>query len=135
MHEPVTGGQILINGDLWKKLTPDLQEIMKVATTYATVQRNFILNRETAHACQELIAEGVTLHRTPDDVLLNFLEQWEKIQAEYAAKDPFYAKVIESQKKYAEVVVPFKMSWFPPYDFAGKFYWKDKIYLSTAAAE
>jgi TRAP-type mannitol/chloroaromatic compound transport system substrate-binding protein len=135
MHEPVTGGQILINGDLWKKLSPDLQEIMKVATIYATVQRNFILNRETAHACQELIAEGVTLHRTPDDILLSFLEQWEKIQAEYAANDPFYAKVIESQKKYAEVVVPFKMSWFPPYDFAGKFYWKDKIYLSTAAAE
>jgi hypothetical protein len=21
------------------------------------------------------------------------------------------------------------MSWYPPYDFAGKFYWKDKIYL------
>ena len=135
MHEPVTGGQILINGDLWKKLSPDLQEIMRVATISATVQRNFILNRETADACQELIAEGVTLHRTPDDILLNFLEQWEKIQAEYAAKDPFYAKVIESQKKYAEVVVPFKMSWFPPYDFSGKFYWKDKIYLSTAAAE
>ena len=48
MHEPVTGGQILINGDLWKKLPPDLQEIMKMATVYATVQRNFILNRETA---------------------------------------------------------------------------------------
>jgi TRAP-type mannitol/chloroaromatic compound transport system substrate-binding protein len=135
MHEPVTGGQILINGDVWKELSPDLQEIMKVASIYATVQRNFILNRETAAACQELIAEGVTLHRTPDDILLNFLEQWEKIQAEYAANDPFYAKVLESQKKYAEVVVPFKLSWFPPYDFAGKFYWKDKIYLSTAAAE
>jgi hypothetical protein len=27
------------------------------------------------------------------------------------------------------------LSWFPPYDLAGKYYWKDKIYLSTAAAE
>jgi len=99
------------------------------------VQRNFILNRETAVACQELIAEGVTLHRTPDDILLNFLEQWEEIQAEYAANDPFYGKVIESQKQYAEVIVPFKLSWFPPYEFAGEYYWKDKIYLSTAAVE
>jgi TRAP-type mannitol/chloroaromatic compound transport system substrate-binding protein len=135
MHEPVTGGQIMINGNVWKKLSPDLQEIIKVASMYATVQRNFALNRETALACQELIKGGVTLHRTPDDILLNFLKEWEKIQSEYAAKDPFYKKVIESQKKYAEVVVPFKLSWFPPYDFAGKFYWKDKIYLSTAAAE
>ena len=131
MHEPVTGGQLMINGNTWKKLSPDLQEIVKVASMYATVQRNFALNRETANACQELIKSGVTLHRTPDDILLNFLKEWEKIQSEYAAKDPFYKKVIDSQKKYAELIVPFKMSWFPPYDFAGKFYWKDKIYLKS----
>ena len=57
--------------------------------------------------------------------------EWEKIQAGYAEQNPFYKKVIDSQKKYAEVVVPFKLSWFPPYDFAGKYYWKDKIYLKT----
>jgi TRAP-type mannitol/chloroaromatic compound transport system substrate-binding protein len=131
MHEPVTGGQFLINANVWKKLSPDLQEIMKAASMTATVERNFALNRETANACQELIKSGVTLHRTPDDILTNFLQEWEKIQSEYAAKDPFYKKVIDSQKKYAELIVPFKMSWFPPYDFAGKFYWKDKIYLKS----
>jgi TRAP-type mannitol/chloroaromatic compound transport system substrate-binding protein len=135
MHEPVTGGQVLINGDVWNELTPDLQEIIKVATVYATVQRNFILNRETAVACQELIAQGVTLHRTPDDILLSFLEEWEEIQAEYAADDPFYKKVVDSQRDYAEVIVPFRLSWFPPYEFAGKFYWNDQIYLDTAAAQ
>ena len=135
MHEPVTGGQLADQRRrLERSSRPDLQEIMRVASVNATVQRNFILNRESAEACQELIAEGVTLHRTPDDILLNFLQEWEKIQAEYAANDPFYAKVIESQKKYAEVVVPFKMSWFPPYDFAGEYYWKDKVYLSSAEA-
>ena len=130
MHEPVTGGQLMINGNVWKKLGPDLQEIVKVATIYATTQRNFAFNRETADACQELIRGGTQLHRTPDEILTNFLREWEKIQSEYAAKDPFYRKVIESQRKYAEVIVPFKMSWFPPYNFAGEFYWKDKIYLS-----
>jgi TRAP-type mannitol/chloroaromatic compound transport system substrate-binding protein len=131
MHEPVTGGQIIINGNVWKKLSPDIKEIMKVATVYSTVQRNFALNRETAEACQTLIKGGVTLHRTPDDILKNFLDEWEKIQAEYAAKDPFYKKVIDSQKKYAELIVPFKLSWYPPYDFAGNYYWKDKVYLRT----
>jgi TRAP-type mannitol/chloroaromatic compound transport system substrate-binding protein len=130
MHEPVTGGQIVINKNVWNKLAPDLQEIMKVASIYATVQRNFKLNRETAEACQQLIKGGTVLHRTPDEILKNFLDEWEKIQAEYAAKDPFYKKVIDSQKKYAEMVVPFKLSWYPPYDLAGKYYWKDKIYLS-----
>jgi TRAP-type mannitol/chloroaromatic compound transport system substrate-binding protein len=137
MHEPVTGGQIVVNKKVWEKLSPDIQEIMKVAVIYATVQRNFKLNRETAEACLALIKGGTVLHRTPDEILLNFLDEWEKIQAGYAAKDPFYKKVIESQKKYAELIVPFKLSWFPPYDLAGKYYWKDKIYLKddTAAAK
>jgi len=129
MHEPVTGGQIMINGDVWKQLPPDLQEMVKVASVYATTMRNFALNRETAEACLELLKEGVQIHRTPDDILINFLNEWEKIQAGYAEQNPFYKKVIESQKKYAEQIVPFKLSFYPPYDFAGNYYWKDKVYL------
>jgi TRAP-type mannitol/chloroaromatic compound transport system substrate-binding protein len=129
MHEPVTGGQLMINRAVWGKLSPDLQEIVKVASVYATTMRNFAQNRETAQACQDLLKSGVQIHRTPDEILKNFLDEWEKIQAEYAAKNPFYQKVIDSQKKYAEQVVPFKLSWYPPYDFAGGYYWKDKVYL------
>ena len=33
-------------------------------------------------------------------------------------------------KAYAGQIVPFKLSWFPPYDFAGNYYWKDKVYLA-----
>jgi len=130
MHEPVTGGQLMFNREVWAKLSPDLQEIVKVASVYATTMRNFAFNRETAEACQQLLKEGVQIHRTPDEILINFLNEWEKIQAEYAAKDPFYKRVIDSQKAYAEQVVPFRLSWFPPYDFAGNYYWKDKVYRS-----
>jgi TRAP-type mannitol/chloroaromatic compound transport system substrate-binding protein len=129
MHEPVTGGQLLINGNTWKKLGADVQEMLKVASMYAVTQRNMIFARETAEACLELIKGGTQLHRTPDEILINFLNEWEKIQAEYAAKDPFYKKVIDSQRKYAELIVPFRLSWYPPYDFAGNYYWKDKVYL------
>jgi TRAP-type mannitol/chloroaromatic compound transport system substrate-binding protein len=129
MHEPVTGGQLMINKDVWAKLPPDLQEMVKVASVYATTMRNFAFNRETAEACLDLIKDGVQMHRTPDEVLINFLNEWEKIQAGYAQQNPFYKKVMDSQKKYAEQIVPFKLSWFPPYNFAGEYYWKDKIYL------
>ena len=130
MHEPITGGQLMINKDVWNKLPPDLQEIAKVASVYATTMRNQAFVRETAGACQDLIKEGVNMHRTPDEILINFLDEWEKIQAEYVQKNAFYKKVVDSQKAYASVVVPFRLSWYPPYDFAGKYYWKDKVYLS-----
>ena len=108
MHEPVTGGQLMFNSDVWAKLPPDLQEIVKVARVYATTHaQSSAFNRETAQACQELLKEGVQMHRMPDDVLKNFLDEWEKIQAEYAAKNPFYKKVMDSQKAYAGKIVPF----------------------------
>jgi TRAP-type mannitol/chloroaromatic compound transport system substrate-binding protein len=128
MHEPVTGGQLIFNKDVWKKLPVDIQEMSKAAAVYATTWRNQALKHETAEACKDLIAKGVIMHRTPDEILINFLNEWEKISAEYAAKNPFYKKVIESQKKYAETIVPYRLSWYPNYDFAGKYYWKDKIY-------
>jgi TRAP-type mannitol/chloroaromatic compound transport system substrate-binding protein len=129
MHEPVTGGQIMVNKEVWNKLTPDLKEMVKVASVYATTMRNLAFNRETAEACQALLKEGVKIHRTPDEILINFLNEWEKIQADYAEKNPFYKKVIDSQKAYAEQIVPFRLSWFPQYEFAGNYYWKDKVYL------
>ncbi|PWB64769.1 MAG: hypothetical protein C3F17_06150 [Bradyrhizobiaceae bacterium] len=134
MHEPVTGGQLMINKNIWAKLSPDLQEIVKVASVYATTMRNFAFQRETAEACQELLKAGVQIIRTPDDILANFLDRWEKIQEEYAAKDPFYKKVIESQKAYAEKVVPFRLSFHPPYEFAGNHYWKHKVFRKGVEA-
>ena len=131
MHEPVTGGQLIINKNVWAKLSPDLQEMVKVASISATTVRNFSFHRETAEACQELVQAGVQVIRTPDDILREFLDTWEKIQDEYAAKDPFYKKVIESQKKYAQTVVPYRLSFWPPYEFAGHYYWKDKVYRKS----
>jgi TRAP-type mannitol/chloroaromatic compound transport system substrate-binding protein len=131
MHEPVTGGQLIFNKNVWARLTPDLQEMVKVASVYATTMRNFAFNRETAEACQELIQGGIQIIRTPDDILQSFLDRWEKIQEEYAAKDPFYKKVIDSQKKYAGIIVPYRLSFAPPYEFAGNYYWKDKVYRKS----
>ena len=57
------------------------------------------------------------MHRTPDEILINFLNEWEKISAEYATKNPFYKKVIESQKKYAEDIVPYRLVLVPELRF------------------
>ena len=35
----------------------------------------------------------------------------------------------ESQKAYASSWCRSGLSWYPPYEFAGNYYWKDKVYL------
>jgi TRAP-type mannitol/chloroaromatic compound transport system substrate-binding protein len=102
--------------------------MLKVASVYAVTQRNRVRARDRGGLPgADRGRHAAAPH--PDEILINFLNEWEKIQAEYAAKDPFYKKVIDSQRKYAELVVPFRLSWYPPYDFAGNYYWKDKVYL------
>ena len=71
--------------------------------------------------------------RTPPDILVEFLKTWDKIAAEEEAKSPFFKKVHQSQRAYAEVVVPAKRFYFPPYSFAANYYWPEKAAAKGAS--
>ncbi|MBI2217671.1 MAG: hypothetical protein HYU51_10270 [Candidatus Rokubacteria bacterium] len=61
--------------------------------------------------------------RTPDDVLTTFSNSWNRVAEKEAAANPFFKKVLESQRRYAAVVVPGRRFMYPPYDFAANHYW------------
>ena len=44
---------------------------------------------------------GVQVLRTPADILTEFLKTWDKIAKREADKNPFFKKVLESQREYA----------------------------------
>ena len=80
--------------------------------------------RQNAEALVELQQKhGVRILRTPPDILIAFLREWDKLAAEEGAKNPFFKKVHDSQRRYASVVVPAKRFYFPPYSFAANYYW------------
>jgi TRAP-type mannitol/chloroaromatic compound transport system substrate-binding protein len=129
MHEPVTVGEFIINKKKWDELPADLKEIVKVAVQ-ASYWNHFVRSQEkTAKACGELIAAGVKVVKTTDELNKKFLQAFDEVQQADATKDEFYKKVVESQKKYAGLVVPYRLSYWPKYDFIAEHYWKDKIWL------
>ena len=69
---------------------------------------------------------GVQVLQTPRDILIEFIKGWDQIAAEESAKNPFFKKVLESQKAYASVVVPYKRFYFPPYSFMANYYFPQK---------
>ncbi len=75
---------------------------------------------------------GVDVLRTPDEIMYEFLEVYDEIVKD-DSRDPFYEKVIQSQKAYARTVVPYRLSIWPDYDFAGKYFWEEEIYLKGVA--
>jgi TRAP-type mannitol/chloroaromatic compound transport system substrate-binding protein len=129
MHEPVTVGEFIINKAKWEALPADLKEIVKTSVQ-ASYWNHFVRFQEkTAKACLDMIASGVKIIKTTDELNKQFLRAYDGIQEANAAKDDFYKKVIESQKKYSSLVVPYRLSYWPNYSFIGEHYYKNKIWL------
>ena len=97
---------------------------MREAAT-ATALRHWVrLMRQNAEALKKLKGLGVTTVRTPPDINAAFLENWIKVAAEFSAKDAFFKKVFESQKKYAKLVASYRLTGPPPYEFAAGYFSK-----------
>jgi TRAP-type mannitol/chloroaromatic compound transport system substrate-binding protein len=123
IHESVSVGELLINGDVWKSLSPQHQEVLKSAAMEVNLLWWAKWQKLNADALKELQQKyGVQVLRTPPDVLREILKAWDKVAAEESAKNPFFKKVLESQRAYASLVVPSKRFYFPPYSFAAEFY-------------
>jgi len=123
VHESVTIGELLVNGDVWKSLPANQQEIMKSAAAESFLIWWAKWQKQNAEALKELQEKhGVKILRTPPDILIGFLKAWDEMAKEEAAKDPFFKKVYASQSSYAALVVPAKRFMFPPYSFLANMY-------------
>ncbi|MBI1942875.1 MAG: TRAP transporter substrate-binding protein [Betaproteobacteria bacterium] len=126
VHENVTIGELLINADVWKALSPTHQEIVKSAATETFYRWWAKWQRQNADALRDLQEKhGVRILRTPPDILVEFLKTWDKIAAEESAKSPFFKKTHDSQRAYASLVVPAKRFMFPPYSFVANYYFPE----------
>jgi len=126
MHESNSMLEVIVNGDVWKAFTPHQQEVVRSATLETFVRWGIRWQKQNADAIEEMRTKhGTQLLRTPPEVLIEFLKTWDKMAAEESAKDPFFKKVLDSQRTYAAKVVPAKRFMFPPYSFAANYYFPE----------
>lgn len=127
VHENVTIGELLVNGDVWKALPDQHKEMIQSAANETFLIWWAKWQRQNADAIKELQDKhGVQILRTPPDVLTAFLKAWDKMADEEEKKNAFFKKVHESQKSYASFVVPAKRFMFPPYSFVANYYWPER---------
>lgn len=108
LHQQSDMGELIINKDFWDSLPKDLQAIIEVATlaqATQTLNSNIKDNAEAVRHFQE--QEGVTIHDTPESYYREFIEAQNKVTAQYAANDEFFAKVLKSQNEFADLVYPY----------------------------
>src|SRR3970282_1110961 len=125
-HEMSSVGELIINTEVWKSLTPQQQEAIRSAVTETFVRWWVKWQKQNADAIEEMRTKyGTQILRTPPDILIAFLKAWDEIAKEESAKNPFFKKVLDSQRAYAAKVVPAKRFMFPPYSFAANYYWPE----------
>ena len=65
---------------------------------------------------------GVKIIRTPDSIMADQLKAWDVVIDRISAEDPFFAKVVVSQKAYAKKVMNYLLLNAPDYGLAYKHY-------------
>lgn len=97
--------EIIFNKTRYGELAPDLQAILKYAAESSSADMSWKAMDRYSKDLEALQAEqGVKVHQTPESVLQAQLAAWDNVIAKYSA-DPFFAKVVESQKAWAKRVV------------------------------
>jgi TRAP-type mannitol/chloroaromatic compound transport system substrate-binding protein len=108
-HQPVEVLEFLINKTKYESMPQDLQAIIKYAAVAQSADSTwkYFLDQNSKDL-QEFQAKGVTVMTTPRSVLEAQLKAWDVIVERESKADPFFAKVIESQKAWAARVVPLR---------------------------
>jgi TRAP-type mannitol/chloroaromatic compound transport system substrate-binding protein len=104
-HQANESFEIIFNKDIYDGLAPEQQAILKYASeaaSSATLWKAFDRYSKDLIALQE--EDGVTVFKTPQDVMQAQLAAWDGV-TEQLSSDPFFKRVIDSQKEWSQRVV------------------------------
>jgi len=136
VHENTTIGDIIFNLDVWNGLSDVHKEIIRSAANETFLVWWAKWQRQNADALVEMQTKhGVQVLRTPPEILTAFIKKWDELAAEESSKNAFFKKVLESQRDYASVVVPYKRFYFPPYSYMANYYFPEKANQTSAVPQ
>ncbi len=118
-HQSQESFEITFNKRKFNALAPELQNILRYASE--AENSNFYWNNTLRYA-DDLVAlkekHGVNVYRTPDSVMAAQLKAWDIVVDRISKQDPFFAKVVKSQKTYAKKVMGYLLLNSPDYSGA-----------------
>lgn len=109
-HQPVESLLLEINKGKWDALPADLKAIVRYAIYAEGADFHY---RAIARNSQDLIEmeqrQGVRVFTTPREVLLAQLEAWDKVIAKRSREDAVFARIVASQRNFAQRAVSWKL--------------------------
>lgn len=122
-HQSQEFFEVTFNKQKFEALPEEHQAILKYASE--AENSNFYWHNTKRYA-DDLVKlrdeHGVNVYRTPDSVMQAQLDAWDIVINRISGEDPFFAKVVESQKAYAKNVMDYLNLNQPDYKLAYRHY-------------
>ena len=126
-HQAAEFFEIIFNKEKYESLDPDLQAILEHSAEAANTANFGFAMDSYSKSLQELINKfDVKVYRTPESVMQSQLDSWDKVIAELN-EDPYFKKVVDSQKAWSERVAFYSLMNQADYKLAFKHYFPGKI--------
>ncbi|ASJ76392.1 TRAP transporter substrate-binding protein [Granulosicoccus antarcticus] len=128
-HQASESFEFIFNRDFLEDLEPDLQAILKYGVEAASTANTASAMDNYSADLQKLQNDsGVTVHRTPTEILDAQIGAWDNLIPELE-KDPFMKKVLDSQRAWVERVTYYELMNSPDYGLAYEHYFPGKLKL------
>jgi len=102
IHSPTSMCELTINRDSWEELPDDLKALLTEGIDASLFQNWAEADRADVEGWEKIKETGITVITLPQEVQDEIVKVSDEFLAGEAAKDPFFAKVWESQKSYLE---------------------------------
>jgi TRAP-type mannitol/chloroaromatic compound transport system substrate-binding protein len=125
-HQSQEMFEITFNKKKFNSLSKQHQSILRIAAEAANTDNYWYALKRYSDDLNKLVKEsGVKPFTTPKDILAAQMKSWDKVVADFSAKDPLFKQIVESQKAYAKSVMKYLFMNQPDYTIAYKQYFGD----------
>ena len=108
LHQVVVNADLYINGDVYDSLSATEQKALEVAANASLSKSMSYRIYENGKALKDLTENhGVILEDTPADYFTEYMAAAKKLLEAAAEENEFFAEVLQSQKDFADIAVPF----------------------------
>ena len=125
-HQSGEQFEILFNGPKYNGLPAELKKAIDVTVEASSADMSWKAIERNSKDYAELKKSGVNFYKTPDAILRAQLDAWDKVIAKKAGENAIFKKVLDSQKAYAQRVIPWQNDYMVDFKMAYNHYFGKK---------
>jgi len=123
-HQPGECFEVIFNKAKFDALPAELKTIIKYAAEASSADMSWKALDRYSKDLEALRARGVNIVPTPEPILRAQLAAWDRVVENVSKENPFFARVLESQRAWVRRTVTYERLNTPPRDMAFNHFFK-----------